>query len=147
MDDPIYNRIQDYVSGKLSGDDLRRFEQQIDGDPELAERVAFEKNFQEVVRMEPGIEAIRQGIQAAKGQQTDHRKWLWGLLALVALGGLLYFLRTPSVQPQEKIRAMLEQQSTIGSLSRDGSGQGLLDSAIQQSSQRHQCQQAPQPLS
>jgi hypothetical protein len=76
-----YQRMQDYIVGRLPEDELRRFEDRLLRDPELV------REFEQTLRLREGLEHLRaRGDLGRAAFKTTVRRWLPALAAAVVAG-------------------------------------------------------------
>lgn len=111
-------RIEAYVSGKLSGEELRAFEQALGGDGELRADVEIERVLRETVKRGPEMR-FRELVQRVSQEQENaglnsgapetpvipidrKRNWTWiaaaASVALLLTVGIAQFMRGPNDQ-------------------------------------------------
>ncbi len=107
----LFDKIEDYLRGRLSDEEARAFEQQMDADPELAEQVELHR-FEEMGMEFLLEEELRKKMQAWKseGRQPGPsskgafpRRGFWlGLLLLAVAAGFFFFRNAsaPSAEPE-----------------------------------------------
>lgn len=105
-------RIEAYVSGTLSGEDLRAFEHALSGDEELRTDVGIERVMRETVKCVPVLE-FRDLVQRVAEEQTEERSipvipiggkrtWTWlavaASIALILTVGIGQWMNGPDEQ-------------------------------------------------
>lgn len=94
-----YEHIDHYLEGKLLGEELRRFEEQLGQDPDLAYEVELQKMANQVV-VDHALLEVRdklRNLHERRGASSGNGKWYW------VLGGALLVTATVLLWP-EKIR-------------------------------------------
>lgn len=140
-------RIEAFVSGKLSGEDLRAFEQALAGDDDLRADVEIERVMRESIEREPEMrfrELLRNVSDEQEGRtQRDvpvsaidrKRNWTWiaaaASVALALTVGIAQWMKGPNDQ---ELAMAFAQQSVPTTRGDDGpepySGVAELDSAF-----------------
>jgi len=102
-----FERMQDYVVGRLSDDEHRAFEDRLVRDPGLV------REFEQSLRLAEGLQQLRaQGyFETAASRARGFRIWL-PLLAAAAIAGIALFLwLQPSTGPSPVLTASLESRT------------------------------------
>lgn len=105
----IYDKIEDYIKGRLSEENRKAFEAEMEADPGLAADVRL---FRDLIRAtgEEDVLAFRRQMEAAAEKTKAGggsagfrfpRRWLWALVAVAALGLIAWlFLHQPGNEKQ-----------------------------------------------
>ena len=113
LNDYIFEKIDDYLDGKMTEAQRSDFEQEVASQPELREAVdmvRFEKQAQEYLIAKDLRAQVDEWEKKPlpKEEKPDPPKsggykWIWGLLTIGLIAALLYFLTipTPDDQPTE----------------------------------------------
>lgn len=101
-----FERMRDYVGGRLADDERRTFEDRLGRDPELV------REFEQTLRLRAGLEQLKeQGYFARPAPRTARRRLMWvPALAAAALGAVAIILW---VQPHTSSTGVL--RASLGS--------------------------------
>lgn len=102
-----FERMRDYVGGRLADDERRTFEDRLGRDPELV------REFERTLRLRAGLEQLKeQGYFARPAARTVRRRLMWGpALAAAALGAVAIILW---VQPHSSSTGVLRASPGSG---------------------------------
>lgn len=102
-----FERMRDYLSGRLAGDERRTFEDRLVRDPELV------REFEQTLRLRAGLEQLKEeGYLAQSAPRTAPRRLMWiPALAAAAIAALAITLW---VQPQTSSTGVLRASPGSG---------------------------------
>lgn len=109
--DILFEKIENYLRGKMSAAEAADFERQIAADPELAEMVDMQRFEQDGLEflleedMKRKIEAWKTtpppGAGGAQSSGRQWQKWVAGLLVVLVATGLFFFLINDNARPAD----------------------------------------------
>ena len=103
-----FERMQDYIGGRLSDDEHRAFEDRLIRDPGLV------REFEQSLRLSEGLRALRAQGYVGKLASRHHRFQVWRpTLAAAAIAGLALFLWVQRTsEPSPILTASLESRAS-----------------------------------
>lgn len=118
FDENIYQQIELYLAGKLSGNDLTTFEQKLAADAEFAELVENHFLMSELIKGQHLAEVkgmMDADFEAGKVESSTNKKW-WLFGGLVLTGALLY-VGINSQNSTESTKVIINEKPEIGVVS------------------------------